>query len=140
MLEEPDYLQSGKRYRVEHEGHSLEHRPGNSRSARPNPPITSGEEGGLIPVRPTTPQSTLGKQGNPTVSLQSGSSSHTPPSSQGTSPVQQPQPPRRNTMVDDIKLPIFRGTGLEDPEHIGSYAKLCGMSSKSKMMQLRWHN
>ena len=27
---------------------------------------------------------------------------------------QQTQLPRRNAMVDDIKLPIFRGTGLED--------------------------
>ena len=55
MLEEVGYLRSGKRYRVESEDHSLEHRPSSSRSAKSNPPITSGEEGGLIPYRPTTP-------------------------------------------------------------------------------------
>ena len=48
--------------------------------------------------------------------MQSGSSSKTPPSSQGTPLVQQPQSPRRNTMANDINLPIFRGTRLEDPK------------------------
>jgi hypothetical protein len=56
MIEEPSYLRSGKRYRVEREEHSPEHRPSNSRSAKSNPPVTSGEEGGLIPYRPTTLQ------------------------------------------------------------------------------------
>ena len=80
MLEEPRYLRSGKRYRVEHEYHSPKHRPSDSRSARSNPPVTSGEEGGLIPSRPPTPQKTLGEKGNPIVLLQSGSSNQTPPS------------------------------------------------------------
>jgi len=75
MLEDPSYLRSGKRYRVEREDHSLEHRPSSSRSARSNPPVTSGEEGGLIPSRPTTPQNTLGEKGNPIVPFHSGSSS-----------------------------------------------------------------
>ena len=88
MLEESSYLRSGKRYRVESEDHSPEHHPSSSRSAKSDPPITIGEEGGLIPYRPTTLQNTLGEQGNPTVLLQSGSSSQTPPSSQGTPPVQ----------------------------------------------------
>ena len=35
---------------------------------------------------------------------------HSPP------PVQNTQPPRRNRMGDDMKLPIFKGTGLEDPK------------------------
>ena len=52
MLEEPSYLRSGKRYRVESKYHSPEHHLSNSRSAKSNPPITSGEEGGLIPYRP----------------------------------------------------------------------------------------
>ena len=116
MLEEPGYLRSGKRYRVESEDHSPKHHPSSSRSAKPNHLVTSGEESGLIPYRSTTPQKTLREQGNPTVPLQSGSSSQTPPSIQGTPLVQQTQPPRRNNMADDIKLPIFRGTGLEDPE------------------------
>ena len=62
MLEEPSYLRSGKRYRVESEDHSPMHHSSNSRSAKSNPSITSGEEGGLIPYRPTTPQKTLGEQ------------------------------------------------------------------------------
>ena len=81
MLEEPSYLQSGKRYRVERDEHSPKHHPSNNRSAKSNPPITSGEEVGLILVRPTTPQKTLGEQGNPTILLQGGSSSQTTPSS-----------------------------------------------------------
>ena len=55
MLEEPGYLRSRKRYRVESEDHSPEHQPNSSRSAKSNPPITSGEEGGMISYRPTTP-------------------------------------------------------------------------------------
>ena len=95
MHEEPAYLQSGMRYRVEREVHSLEKCPSNNRSVKSNPPIPSGEEFVLIPVRSTTPPSTLGGKGNPTVSLQSGSSSQTPPrgqtpsSGQGTPSVQQ---------------------------------------------------
>ena len=116
MLEKPGYLGSRKIYRVESEDHSPEHHPSSSRSVKSNPHVTSGEEGGLVPYRPTTPQKTLGEQGNPIVPLQSGSSSQTPPSSQRTPPVQQTQPPRRSRIVDDIKLPIFRGTGLEDPK------------------------
>ena len=69
MLEEPGYLRSGKRYRVERDDNSPEHSPSNSRSASSNPPVTSGKEVGLIPVRPTTPQNTLGEQGNPTTPL-----------------------------------------------------------------------
>ena len=75
MLEEPGYLRSGKRYRVEREDRSPEHYRSNSRSVKFDPPITSGEEGRLIPYRPATPQNTLGEQENPTVPLQSGSSS-----------------------------------------------------------------
>ena len=54
MVEEPGYLQSGKRYRVESADHSLEHHPSRSRSVKYDPSITSGEEGGLIPYRSTT--------------------------------------------------------------------------------------
>ena len=69
MLGEPGYLRSGKRYRVESEDNSPEHHPSSSRSAKSNPPVTSREEGGLIPYRPTTPQNTLGEQENPNVPL-----------------------------------------------------------------------
>ena len=54
MLEELGYLRSGKRYRVQSEEYSPENHPSGSRSAKSNPLITNGEEGGLIPYRPTT--------------------------------------------------------------------------------------
>ena len=66
-------------------------------------------------VRVITPPNTLGGQGNPTASVQSGSSSQNMGGSQGTPLVQLPQQVHRNKMVDDIKLPMFKGTGLEDP-------------------------
>ena len=84
MLEELDYLRSGTRYRVEREDHSPEQCSSNDRSVKSNPPIPTREELVLIPIRPTTPPSTLGGQGNPTALLQSGSNSQTPPSGQGT--------------------------------------------------------
>ena len=55
MSEESSYLRSGKRYRLQSEDHSPKHHPSSSRSAKSNPLITCGEEGGLIPSRPTTP-------------------------------------------------------------------------------------
>ena len=61
-------------------------------------------EGGLIPP---TPQKLLV---NPLVVNQSPPKGQVPPSPQ------QPQQPRRNMMGDDMKLPVFKGTRLEDPE------------------------
>lgn len=106
-FQEFGYLISGKRYKVYHEDYSLEHRPSSSSGVKSNPLVTSRKESGLTP---TTPHKTLGSQANPTVSSQ------TPPSGQGTPTTQKAQPPHKNTMVDDMKLPVFRGTGLEDPE------------------------
>ena len=102
-FEDSHYLRSGKRYKVDC-GDCFEHRRSSSSGVKPSSPITSREESGLIPP---TPQRILV---NPTTSSQ------TPPRGQGTPSAQKPQPPRRNTMVDDMKLPVFRGTGLEDPE------------------------
>ena len=93
--EDSHYLRSGKRYKVDY-GDSFVHRRSSSSRAKPSSPITSREESGLIP---RTPQRILV---NPTASSQ------TPPRGQGTPSTQNPQPPRRNTMVDDIKLPVFR--------------------------------
>ena len=56
---------------------------------------------------PPTPQRILV---NPTVSSQ------TPHRGQGAPSAQKPQAPHRNTMADDMKLPVFRETGLEDPK------------------------
>lgn len=55
MLGEPGYMRSGKRYRVHSEYHSAKHHPSSSRSGKSSPSIINGEEGGLIPYRPTTP-------------------------------------------------------------------------------------
>ena len=101
------HLRSGKRYKVDHEDYFPEHCLSSSSGVKSNPPITSKEESGLTPP---IPQRTLGRQANPTVSIQ------TPLSGQGTPTAQKPQPPRRNMMAHDMKLPVFRGTGLEDPK------------------------
>ena len=103
-FEDSHYLRSGKRYKVDHGDYFLEHYPSISESVKSNL-----EQSGL---KPTTPQRIVGGHGNTT----SSSSSQTPPSGQKTPTSQQTQLPRRNAMVDDIKLPIFRGTGLEDPD------------------------
>ena len=76
-FEDSHYLRSGKRYKVDHRGYFLEYYPSISESAKSNP-----EESGL---KPTTPQRTIGAQGNPT----SRSSSHTPPSGPKTPMSQQ---------------------------------------------------
>ena len=73
--EEPGYMRSGMRYTVEWEDYSPKQRPSNHRRVNSNPHIPSEEEIALILVRLTTPSITLGGKGNPTVSLQSGSSS-----------------------------------------------------------------
>ena len=85
MREEPDYLRSGMRYTVEREGYSPEQHPSNHRRLKSNHPIPSEEELALISVRPITSLRTLRGQGNPTASLQSGSSSQTLPRGQTSS-------------------------------------------------------
>lgn len=96
-------LISRKRYKVDC-GDCSGHRRSNSSEARPDSPSNSKKEGGLIPP---TPQKLLV---NPPIVNQ------TPPRVQGHPSPQQPQPPRRNRMGDDMKLPAFKGTRLEDPE------------------------
>jgi hypothetical protein len=102
-FEDSHYLRSGKRYKVDF-GHCFEHHHSSSSREKPNSPITSTEESGLIP--PTLQRILV----NPTASSQ------TPPRGQRTPLAQKPQPPCRNMMVDDMKLSVFRGIGLEDPE------------------------
>ena len=101
-FEDSYYLRTGKRYKVDC-GECFEHLCSSSK-AKPSSPITSREESGLIPL---TPQRILVKP---------IASSQTPPRGQGTPSAQKSQPPRRNTMADDMKLPVFRVMGLEDPE------------------------
>ena len=80
-----------------------------------------GTEGG-IPYHPYTPQKQTGTQSNPvgtsssssqTVPTTATSPSATPPSGSST---KNQHPPRRNRMEDDMKLPIFKGTGAQDLE------------------------
>ena len=96
-------LRSGKRYKIDYGDYSR-HRHTNSSEARPDSPNNSRREGGLIPP---TLQNLLA---NPLVVNQSPPRGQVPPSPQ------QPQQPRRNRMGDDMKLPVFKGTRLEDPE------------------------
>ena len=114
MHGEPDYMWSGTRYTIERGEHFPEKHPNAHRRVRSNPPIFSEEE--LMQVRPITLPNTVGGKENPTASVQSGNSSQNPVSSQGTLMVQQPQQVHRNRMADEIKLPIFRGIGLENPD------------------------
>ena len=96
-------LRSGKRYKVDYEDCSGLRRT-NSSEARPDSPNNSRREGGLIPP---SPQKLLV---NPLVVNQSPPRGQVPPS------LQQPHQPRRNRMGDDMKLPVFKGTRLQDPE------------------------
>lgn len=102
-LEDSYNLRSGKRYEVDY-GDYFGHNPSNSREARPDSPSNSRKEGGLIPPTPHKLLVNL-----PVVN-------QTPPRGQGPSSPQQSQTPRRNRMGDDMKLPVFKGTCLEDPE------------------------
>ena len=97
------HLRSGKRYKVDHEDH-FEHHRSHSSEPRLNSPGNTRKESGLIP--PTQQKFFV----NPPVTSQ------TSPRGQGHPPVQNTQPPRRNRMGDDMKLPVFKGSGLEDPE------------------------
>ena len=96
-------LRNGKRYKVDHRDH-FEHRRSHSSEPRLNSPSNPRKESGLIP--PTLQKLFV----NPPIASQ------TPPRGQGQPLAQNTQPPRRNRMGDDMKLPIFRGLGLEDPE------------------------
>ena len=76
-FEDSHYLRSGKRYKIDHESYFLGYHPSISESAKSN--LEESE------LKPTTPQRTVGSQGNPT----SSSSSQTPSSGQKTTMSQQ---------------------------------------------------
>ena len=108
---------SGKKYKVDFRSPIFE---GSSDSTRQQShSTTEGTEEG-IPYHPYTPQKQTGTQNNPigtpasssqTVPITATSPSATPLS--GSSTTNQ-HPPRRNRMGDDMKLPMFKGTGAED--------------------------
>ena len=113
------WTSSGKKYKVDFRSPIFEDSSDSTRHQSHS--TTEGIEGG-IPYHPYTPQKQTETRNNPvgtpssssqTVPTTATSPPPTPPS--GSNTVNQ-HPPRRNRMGDDMKLPIFKGTGAEDPE------------------------
>ena len=104
---------SGKKYKVAFSPPTFED---SSHSIRQQSPSTTEEPEGGIPYHPYTPQKQTGTQNNP-VGTPSSSSQTVPTTatsasstlSSGSNPVNQ-NPPQRNRMGDDMKLPTFKGT------------------------------
>ena len=118
-FEEIGCTRSGKKYKVDFKSSFFEDSSDSTREHSQNNRERTVEG---IPYHPYTPQKPIGTQNNPignpsssshTVHTTSTSSTVTPPSGSNTA---NHNPPRRNRMGDDMKLPTFRGTGAEDPE------------------------
>lgn len=75
-FEDSHILRSGKRYKVDHRGYYLEYPLSISESVKSNSEASK--------LNPSTPQITLGAQGNPTIPLSGISSSQIPPSGEKT--------------------------------------------------------
>ena len=110
---------SGKKYKVDFKSSLFEN---SSDTTREQSTSNIERTVGGIPYHPYTPQKVTRTQNNPAGTT--SSSSHTihttftpptstPPSGSNTS---NQNPPRRNRMGEDMKLPTFKGTGEEDPE------------------------
>ena len=114
-FEEIGCTRSGKKYKVDFRSSFFEDSSDSTREQSQN---SRERIVGGIPYHPYTPQKATETQNNPAGTP--SSSSHTihtivtPPS--GSNTVNQ-NPPHRNKMGDDMKLPTFKGTGAEDPEH-----------------------
>ena len=119
--EKSGLLQSGKRYKRNFESYTL----GQNTKSNPVSPVVSEPEEtpsvGNPPVtpqcRPVTPENLLQFESHPSPSIPvAGQSTPVSPPSPRSSPP--PNPPRSTMahMTDDIKLPIFKGTGSEDLE------------------------
>ena len=110
---------SGKKYKVDFRSSIFENSSDNTREQSHS--NTERTEGG-IPYHPYTPQKSIGTQNNPVGTPYSSSQIvHTtttspPPTLPSGSYTANQHPPCRNRMGDDMKLPIFKGTGAEDPE------------------------
>ena len=114
--EEIGCTRSGKRYKVDFISSFFE--DSTKEQSRNNRERTVGG----IPYHPYTPQKATETQNNPTGTTSSSShivhttaTSPTPTPPSGSTIANQ-NPPRRNRMGDDMKLPTFKGTGAEDPE------------------------
>ena len=119
--EQSGLLRSGKRYKRDFDSYSLgqatESSPVNSEESGSeeipslgNPPVTPQRS----PVTPEIP-SQSDSQPSPSIPATGQSVPVTPSPSTSCPP---PNPPRTAMahLADDIKLPIFKGTGSEDPE------------------------
>ena len=113
--------QSEKRYKRDFESYSS----GQNTVLSPvNPPQPDPEENPSVGNPPVTPQrrfvtpkvqSQCDRQPSPSIPAIGQSAPVNPPPSTSCPP---PNPPRTTMahLADDIKLPIFKGTGSEDPE------------------------
>ena len=112
--EEIGCTRSGKRYKVDFRSSFFED---SSNSTREQSQSNRERTIGGIPYHPYTPQKPTGTQNNtagtPSSSSHTVHTTFTPPSGSNTT---NQNPPRRNRMGDDMKLPTFKGTGEEDPE------------------------
>ena len=119
--EQSGLLRSGKRYNINFESYTL------GQNTKPNPISPAALEPkenpsvGNPPVtpqrRPIIPENPSQSGSHPSPSTPVAGQS-TPVSSPPATPSSPPTPPRSTMahMHDDIKLPIFKGTGSEDPE------------------------
>ena len=96
-------LRSGKIFKVDRRD-QFDHRRSHSSEPRVKSPGHPKKRRNFIPP---TPHKSFA---NPPGTSQNYPRGHSPP------PTQNIQPPRRNRMGDNMKLPVFKGTGLEDPE------------------------
>ena len=110
---------SGKKYKVDFRSSVFENSSDNTREQSHS--NIERTEGG-IPYHPYTPSKSIGTQNNPVGTPYSSSHTvHTTATSFISTPLSgshtsNQHPPHRNRMGDDMKLPIFKGTGAEDPE------------------------
>ena len=113
-FEEIGCTRSGKKYKVDFRSSLFEDSSDSTREQSQN---NRERTVGGIPYHPYTPQKPTETQNNPTRTP--SSSSHTvhttvtPPSGSNTT---NHNPPHRNRMGDDMKLPTFKGTGEKDLE------------------------
>ena len=113
--EQSGLLRSGKRYKRNFGSYTLgqnteEDSKSEETSSVRNPPTTPQR-------RSVIPEKQLQSESNPSSSIPVAGE-YTPVSSTPPTTNPPPSPPRSKMahMNDDIKLPVFRGTGSEDPE------------------------
>ena len=121
-FEQSGLLRSGKRYKRNLESYTLGQ---NTKYMSLSPKDQESEETIFVRNPPRTPQRRSITLENPSESKNNPSPS-IPVTGQSTSvsypspttiPPPSPPKPTMAHMNDDIKLPVFKGTGSEDPEH-----------------------